>query len=249
MLKLLKDIDPTTPRVTKTNIDGLDRVLGGGLVQGSTAIVAGTPGVGKSTILSQLCGEIAKQQKKILYVAGEESLEQIKQRFVRLNINSSHIYLIHTTSLEDVKKVWKEHDFDLVIVDSLQTIYSTEIKNMPGTPTQIRLTLMTLYEMAKRDRRTLIFIGQSTKSGTIAGASTLQHMVDMTLWLDRTPDCRILKVIKNRYGDADQYWEFDLASNGAVDKFEISEDKPRRWTAGAIGFWVILALFVLIVIL
>lgn len=208
-----------------TGISEFDRVLGGGLVQGSLVLVAGDPGIGKSTILLQASGELCKKDKKVLYVSAEESASQIKLRADRLGIANANLYIYPQTNFELIKKYIKEMNPDMVVVDSIQTIYSTEIQSMAGSVSQIRECCNSLMQIAKQENITIIVIGHVTKEGNIAGPKVLEHMVDTVINFegDKYKSYRILRSIKNRFGNTSEVGIFEMCDKGLQEVINPSE--------------------------
>ena len=202
----------------KTGIYGFDNLVGGGLVPGSTMLFAGEPGVGKSTLLLQLAAAFAKQDK-VLYISGEESMSQIKLRADRLGAVNPQIYCSENIALEDILLLVENLNPKLMIIDSLQMVYSRASKVMPGSPSQMKKVLLKLISLAKEKDMVLITIGHSTKSGMIAGLLTLQHMVDATMFMSISEEdgIRLLEVKKNRFGAGQEIWEIEMAEHGFKD--------------------------------
>lgn len=219
----LDQIPPIPPPRYLTGMDYWDGVLGGGLVAGSALIVAGSPGSGKSTILAQVAYRLASEARKtVLYVAGEENKEQIKMRTERMGINSGQIYLTENTEVEEIFKALEEIKPEVVILDSLQMLYSPFFKTGPGTPTQMRYALQTLVKAGKSREITMIFVGHSTKSGYIAGLQTLQHAVDVVLFISMNEDgTRLLRANKNRFGSIEPTFILYMEEGGLFDYPEI----------------------------
>lgn len=208
-----------------SNIDGFDRVLDGGIVEGSTIFFAGVAGIGKSTLVLQLCYHISRNHnKKILYVCGEESSQQIKQRAERLKINSDDIFLLEDVKLENIVISAFKYKPDIIVVDSLQMIYTDRLNTKPMTPSQMRYCLMTLCKFAKKTNTTVIFIGHATKTGNIAGLATFQHMVDTVLFLSYNKDNkRVLMVNKNRFGKIGEEWVIEMTDEGLISADQTHE--------------------------
>lgn len=225
MVQPLSQISSTPPICYPTGLPELDSVLGGGLVRGSTVLTAGVPGAGKSTLLLQLANHIANSlNKRVLYLAGEESSKQIKMRAERLKINSSLILLMEKPEVEEVIRVINEAEPEVLIIDSLQMMYSDTSKSAPGTPTQMKYSLLTVSRIARQKEITVIFIGHATKGGYIAGLQTLQHMVDVVLFLRKNEDdSRTLEVHKNRFGETANTWDTEMTSVGLVTRPVVSE--------------------------
>ena len=209
----------------KTNISELDRVLGGGIVQGSLILIAGDPGIGKSTILLQTSGELCKQNKKVLYISAEESASQIKLRAERLGVKSENLYIYPQTNFELIKKHIEEMKPDLVIVDSIQAIYSSLIQSTAGSVSQIRECCNSLMTIAKTNNVSIIVIGHVTKEGNIAGPKVLEHMVDTVIQFegDKYKTYRILRSIKNRFGNTSEVGIFEMGSKGLTEVLNPSE--------------------------
>ncbi len=213
----LNNIIGLPPVHISTGMEFLDRVLGGGIVTGSTMLVAGTTGAGKSTLLLQAASAIAKQ-KKVLYVSGEETKEQIKLRADRLAIASDALLLAEDVDVEAIIKTVDKLHSDLVIVDSLQMLHTETLKAPPGTPSQMRYGLLKLCVFAKAVGTTFVFIGHSTKAGLIAGLQTFQHVVDCVLFLRLQADgTRLLLSPKNRFGATDVFSVLFMNQYGLSD--------------------------------
>lgn len=232
--RVVLDIMPPTPikeikvgseiRVS-TNISEFDRVLGGGLVQGSLVLIAGDPGIGKSTILLQSSGELCKQNKKVLYVSAEESASQIKLRADRLNISHDNLYIYPQTNFESIKYQIEKERPDIVVVDSIQAIYSTDIQSSAGSVSQIRECCNSLMQIAKQENITIIVIGHVTKEGNIAGPKVLEHMVDTVIQFegDKYKSYRILRAVKNRFGNTSEVGIFEMSEHGLSEVINPSE--------------------------
>lgn len=199
----------------KTGLNELDRVLGGGAVRGSLVLVGGAPGIGKSTLLLQICGEIAKNEK-ILYVSGEESQRQLKMRAMRLGVNSGELYILSETDLTQVTAAIEDMKPDVVIIDSIQTMYDTDTASAPGSVTQVRECTMKLMQLAKNTNFTAFVVGHINKEGNIAGPKVLEHMVDCILYFegDRNTSYRILRSGKNRFGSTNEIGVFEMCADG-----------------------------------
>lgn len=216
----LNQIQATAPVRYETGIRGLDFILSGGFVRGSTILASGTTGAGKSTLFLQITDYIANiLHQKVLYIAGEENKEQIKMRANRMLVNSDVIFLSESTEVENITNAILEYKPSLVVIDSLQMIYSLGIKQAPMTPTQMKNGLLKLSKVAKDTNTTIIFIGHATKGGFIAGLQTLQHMVDTILYVNLDTDTgeRYVEVMKNRFGIANLIWKFLITANGVHD--------------------------------
>lgn len=213
-----------------TNIAEFDRVLGGGLVQGSLVLIAGDPGIGKSTILLQTSGLLCKNSnnsgnKKVLYVSAEESANQIKLRADRLDIKAESLYIYPQTNLELIKKEIENIKPDVVIVDSIQAIYTQNIISSAGSVSQIRECSNYLMQMAKNENITVIVIGHVTKEGNIAGPKVLEHMVDTVIYFegDKYKSYRLLRSNKNRFGNTSEVGIFEMGSKGLIEVANPSE--------------------------
>ena len=206
-----------TARVS-TGFGELDRVLGGGLVNGSLVLLGGEPGIGKSTLILQICQKL-KTDEKILYVSGEESGEQIKLRADRLGINNEKLLFLGETDIEIIENAIMEMKPKLVIIDSIQTMYSEEITSTAGSVSQVREITGRIMKMCKTNQITTIIIGHVTKDGNIAGPRVLEHMVDTVLYLEgeRYFSYRILRGVKNRFGSTNEIGMFEMQNEGLVE--------------------------------
>ena len=202
-----------------------DLVLGGGIVEGSLVLIGGSPGIGKSTLLLKIAGNLAKQQKKVLYVSGEESASQIKLRAQRLDAVDSNLYLLSEIDLENIKREIESGDYSLIIIDSIQTIYTPEIPSSPGSVTQVRAITFELMRIAKSKNIPIFIIGHITKEGSIAGPRVLEHMVDCVLYFegDSNSDLRLLRGFKNRFGSTNEVGIFEMDSSGLKDATSMSD--------------------------
>ncbi len=198
-----------------TGIGELDRVLGGGLVEGSVVLLAGEPGIGKSTLLMQLCGQIG-DSCKVLYVSGEESKGQLKMRADRLGVNAEYLYVLTETSIGDILTEYDKLKPDLMVVDSIQTVVAEEIASAGGSVTQVRECASLLINRAKADGASVLIVGHVNKEGGIAGPKVLEHMVDAVLTFEgdrRTPH-RIVRATKNRFGSTNEIGVFEMEESG-----------------------------------
>lgn len=202
----------------KTGVEELDRVLGGGFVNGSLTLLGGEPGIGKSTLILQICNSV-QVDGKILYVSGEESAEQIKLRADRLGINNDNILFLAETDIDIVQNSLEKYDPKFVIIDSIQTMYSEEITSAPGSVSQVREITARIMQVCKQKGITTIIIGHVTKDGSIAGPRVLEHMVDTVLYLEgeRYFTYRILRGVKNRFGSTNEIGMFEMEGNGLVE--------------------------------
>lgn len=207
-----------------TGIGELDRVLGGGAVYGSIVLVGGAPGIGKSTLLLQLCG-MEKGGDEILYVTGEESTNQLKMRAERLGVQPDGLYILAETSIDETCEAVGSIKPKIVIVDSIQTMYNPELSSAPGSVGQVKDCTMTLMRMAKSLGVTVFVIGHVNKDGAIAGPKVLEHMVDCVLYFEgeRATSYRILRAAKNRFGSTNELGVFEMHENGLIDVENPSE--------------------------
>lgn len=221
----------------ETSLDEFDRVIGGGLVAGSTLLLGGDPGIGKSTLLLQVAGVLAAQGREILYVTGEESPEQIKNRAERLGIQTDKIRLATTTDLHDVIAIVSRDFFSFVIIDSIQTLRSREFDSSPGTITQIRESVSSLQDIACSRGIGLLLIGHITKEGAIAGPKVLEHMVDVVLYFEGEKNhlYRILRSEKNRFGSVSEIGIFSIGASGLEPVANPSELFLSERTSGISG--------------
>lgn len=221
----LDEIEMNSEIKMSTNISEFDRVLGGGIVQGSLVLIAGDPGIGKSTILLQTSGELCKTGKKVLYISAEESASQIKLRAERLGVKSNTLFIYPQTNLELIKKHIESMKPDLVIVDSIQAIYTSMIQSSAGSVSQIRECCNMLMHIAKSQNISIIVIGHVTKEGNIAGPKVLEHMVDTVIQFegDKTKTYRILRSIKNRFGNTSEVGIFEMSATGLTEVVNPSE--------------------------
>ena len=201
-----------------TPIEELNRVLGGGLVPASAILVGGDPGIGKSTLLLQLTSQLADSGIKSLYVTGEESAEQVKLRAHRLQVGSTQSYIVAATNVHDILATIDalKHEVKLVVIDSIQTIYSSDYSSAPGTVSQIRAVAHDLITYAKRNDIIMLLVGHVTKDGQLAGPKVLEHMVDTVLYFegDASYHFRILRAMKNRFGSVNEIGIFEMTSGG-----------------------------------
>lgn len=208
-----------------TGINEFDRVLGGGIVIGSLVLVGGDPGIGKSTLLLQMCRELSSKQRKILYISGEESLKQIKMRAERLGQFEGELLLLSETNLDSIEDTIRKLMPEIVIIDSIQTMYKEEIGAAPGSVSQVRETTGTLMQIAKGLGVTIFIVGHVTKEGVVAGPRVLEHMVDTVLYFegDKSVSYRILRGVKNRFGSTNEIGVFEMRDKGLVEVSNPSE--------------------------
>ena len=211
----IAEVETTDELRFETGLSELDRVLGGGAVQGSLVLVGGAPGIGKSTLMLQICDNLCRFAK-VLYVSGEESERQIKLRAERLKVRSENLYLLAETDLGDILEAVAELKPDVVIVDSIQTMYNGELATSPGSVGQVKDCTMALMQMAKGQGVTVFVIGHVNKEGSIAGPKVLEHMVDCVLYFegDSHMSYRILRAAKNRFGATNEIGVFEMGDEG-----------------------------------
>lgn len=204
-----------------TGIKELDRVSGGGLVPGSVILVGGDPGIGKSTLLLQACAKIAELPIKpeVYYISGEEAIDQVRIRAKRLKLENAPVNLASATDVRDIITTLEKSDANVVIIDSIQTMYLEEVESTPGSVSQVRACSYELIKLAKRKGFTLFLVGHVTKQGSIAGPRVLEHMVDTVLYFEgeRGHHFRILRAVKNRYGATDEIGVFEMQDQGLVE--------------------------------
>ncbi|MFH1091524.1 MAG: DNA repair protein RadA [Pseudomonadota bacterium] len=202
-----------------TGLGELDRVLGGGLVLGSSVLLAGEPGIGKSTLVLQAAGGLADQNRRLLYVSGEESPAQLRLRAERLGLDLTRLTVVAENSLEAILDLGRHYDFDLLAVDSIQAVACDDVPSGPGTLVQIRESASRLISMAKSEQRPLWLVGHVTKEGVIAGPKILEHMVDTVLYFEgeRRHNLRILRAFKNRFGSINEIGVFEMKDQGLTE--------------------------------
>lgn len=217
--QLLRDVNLDETIRYSTGMDEFDTVLGGGLVLGSLVLIGGDPGIGKSTLTLQSCGKLAQNGLKTLYVSAEESEKQVKIRANRLKIEDDNLYIMAETNIESIKRGIDEVSPKIVIVDSIQAVYTTEVTSSPGSVSQVRECCSALMTLAKMRGITIIVIGHVTKDGMIAGPKVLEHMVDTVLYFegDRYKSHRLLRTIKNRFGSTNDLGVFKMDDAGLIE--------------------------------
>lgn len=236
----LSAITGATEQRSSVGISELDRVLGGGLVNGAIVLIGGDPGIGKSTLILQAVGKIAEQFGTVLYVSGEESPEQIKLRAERLNINSDHILLLPETVIENVISYSAEMKPSVLVIDSIQTVYTEDLSSAPGSVGQIRESAAKLMYYAKKAQVPVFLIGHVTKEGAIAGPRVLEHIVDTVLYFegDRGHPYRILRTVKNRFGSTNEIGVFEMSDSGLSEVLNPSElflaERPENVSGSAV---------------
>ncbi|HEX2786409.1 MAG TPA: DNA repair protein RadA [Ignavibacteria bacterium] len=234
-IALISDIISNDYERTKTNLDELDRVLGGGLVKGSVLLIGGDPGIGKSTLMLQIANNI--KDKKFLYVSGEESSFQIKLRSDRLKYHLNNFYVVSETNLEIVESVVENEKPEILVIDSIQTIYDPKLESASGTVSQLRDCTSALIKLAKSKGIIVFIVGHITKEGMIAGPKVLEHMVDVVLQFEgeRTHSYRILRGIKNRFGSTNEIGIFEMTDTGLKEVLNPSEVFLSQRNYGASG--------------
>ena len=221
----LSSIETKDEDRVSTRMEELDRVLGGGIVPGSLVLVGGDPGIGKSTLLLQVCQRLTDEGHEVLYVSGEESLKQIKLRAERIGEFSDRLRLFSETNLERISDTIRESKPEVVIIDSIQTMYNEDISSAPGSVSQVRESTSVLMQLGKGLGITIFIVGHVTKEGTVAGPRVLEHMVDTVLYFegDRHASYRILRAVKNRFGSTNEIGVFEMRENGLMEVEKPSE--------------------------
>ena len=237
----LKEINSEEKERTSTGIGELDRVLGGGIVQGSLVLVGGDPGIGKSTLLLQMCYYLSDAGNKVLYISGEESLRQIKLRAERIGECNDNLKTFCETNLDIIEEVLKKEMPQVVIIDSIQTMYREEISAAPGSVSQVRESTSILMQLAKGLNITIFIVGHVTKEGVVAGPRVLEHMVDTVLYFegDRYASYRILRSVKNRFGSTNEIGVFEMRQDGLSEVANPSEYMLSGRPEGASGSVVV----------
>jgi len=215
-----------------SGIEEWDRVLGGGMVEGSLILIGGEPGIGKSTLMIQVVSALVDSGKKVLYVSGEESLAQVGGRARRLGLVAEAVDFLDSVWLENIEKITQEGRYNLVVIDSVQTLISSGLGGSLGSMAQIRYCVSRLMQLAKKNNITILLVGHVTKDGEVAGPRVLEHLVDVVLFFEgeRSEDLRILRVFKNRFGATDETGVFVMAENGLNSVVDVSKQflKERR---------------------
>lgn len=221
----LSDINTEETDRLSTDIAELDRVLGGGIVAGSLVLVGGDPGIGKSTLLLQMCHNLSHKEKNVLYISGEESLKQIKMRAERIGSFTDKLLLLCETNLDIIEDTLRKIKPDVVIIDSIQTMYREDIGSAPGSVGQVRESTSILLQLAKGLNISIFIVGHVTKEGVVAGPRVLEHMVDTVLYFegDRNAAYRILRGVKNRFGSTNEIGVFEMQEKGLAEVENPSE--------------------------
>lgn len=222
---ILKDISLSEDERQTTQIGELDRVLGGGIVPGCLVLVGGDPGIGKSTLLLQVCRNLAEKQVSVLYISGEESLRQIKLRANRIGQFTDKMQLLCETNLEVIREVIERRKPDVVVIDSIQTMFHEDVSSAPGSVSQVRESTNILMQIAKGMGVSIFIVGHVTKEGNVAGPRVLEHMVDTVLYFegDRHASYRILRAVKNRFGSTNEIGVFEMCNTGLEEVKNPSE--------------------------
>ena len=233
----LSDISMKEEEKLLTHMGELDRVLGGGIVPGSLTLVGGDPGIGKSTLLLQVCRELAEDHHKVLYISGEESLKQIKIRANRMGEFADDLLLLCETNLTSIEETIRQINPEVVIIDSIQTMYNENVSAAPGSVSQVRESTGVLMQLAKGLGVSIFIVGHVTKEGTVAGPRVLEHMVDTVLYFegDRHASYRILRGVKNRFGSTNEIGVFEMRESGLAEVKNPSEYMLNGKPEGASG--------------
>lgn len=233
----LSQIEMTYDKRVSTDMKELDRVLGGGIVQGSMVLVGGDPGIGKSTLLLQVCRNLSEHNIKVLYISGEESLQQIKIRAERIGNFGDSLKLLCETNLDTIKAVIDWEKPQIVVIDSIQTMFNEEVSSAPGSVSQVRESTGVLMQIAKGMGISIFIVGHVTKEGVVAGPRVLEHMVDTVLYFegDRHAAYRILRGVKNRFGSTNEIGVFEMRQDGLVEVENPSEYMLSGKPEGASG--------------
>ena len=241
---VLPEIRPLAQERISVGYDEMNRVLGGGLVAGSLTLIGGEPGIGKSTLLLQVAGYIARTAGPVLYVSGEESIEQVKMRAERLDISGEQLYLLSSIEMETIIDAASRMKPALVIVDSIQTTLAAQITSAPGSISQVRECTMQLMQLAKNTHTPVFIIGHVTKEGTVAGPKALEHIADTVLYLEgeRYHTYRLLRGVKNRFGATHEVGVFEMHGEGLIEVPNPSAIFLADRAAGATGSAVVVSM-------
>lgn len=217
--KTLSEIEMNQTARMSTGMGELDRVLGGGIVQGSLVLVGGDPGIGKSTLLLQVCRNLSDAGKKVLYISGEESLQQIRLRAERMGSFTENLLILCETDLQAIRETITRLQPQVVVIDSIQTMYNESVSSAPGSVSQVRESTGVLMQIAKTQNITIFIVGHVTKEGVVAGPRMLEHMVDTVLYFegDRHASYRILRGVKNRFGSTNEIGVFEMREEGLAE--------------------------------
>ena len=237
----MEDIAVDAEERSGTGMGEFDRVLGGGMVAGSLVLVGGDPGIGKSTLLLQMCRSASEQGKRVLYISGEESLKQIKLRGMRIGSFSGRLLLLCETNLTVIAETIRRVQPEIVVIDSIQTMFHEDITSAPGSVSQVRESTNVLLQLAKGLTVTIFIVGHVTKEGTVAGPRVLEHMVDTVLYFegDRYASYRILRAVKNRFGSTNEIGVFEMGAAGLREVENPSEymlnGRPRQSSGSVVS--------------
>ncbi len=223
--KPLSEIEMNQAARMSTGMGELDRVLGGGIVQGSLVLVGGDPGIGKSTLLLQVCRNLSDAGKKVLYISGEESLQQIRLRAERMGSFTENLLILCETDLQAIRETITRLQPQVVVIDSIQTMYNESVSSAPGSVSQVRESTGVLMQIAKTQNITIFIVGHVTKEGVVAGPRVLEHMVDTVLYFegDRYASYRVLRGVKNRFGSTNEIGVFEMRTSGLAEVANPSE--------------------------
>lgn len=240
----IEDVQAGAEIHQRTGMEEFDRVLGGGIVEGSLTLIGGEPGVGKSTLLLQICHLLARQGKRVLYVSGEESARQIKLRAVRLKADRSDMMLLCENAMDAIEERLNEIQPDYAVIDSIQTVYRPEMASAPGSVSQVRECASLLMRYAKTSGCAVLLVGHVTKEGAIAGPRVLEHMVDVVLYFegDYQREYRLLRAVKNRFGSVNELGVFEMTGEGMEAVENASETMLSQRASGASGSVVFCAM-------
>ncbi len=239
-----RDIEAGAQIYIPSGIAELDRVLGGGIVEGSLTLVGGDPGIGKSTLLLQVCAHLSQAGKKVLYISGEESARQIKLRAQRLGVDHTDILILAENAMDAIEEKLNQIQPDFAVIDSIQTMYRPEMGSAPGSVSQVRESAALLMRYAKTMGCALFLVGHVTKEGAIAGPRILEHMVDVVLYFegDHQHEYRLLRAVKNRFGSVNELGIFEMTGDGMRTVENASETLLSQRARGASGSCVLCAL-------
>lgn len=234
---LLRDIPEDVAVRSSTGISELDRVLGGGIVEGALMLIGGDPGIGKSTLLLQVCAHLCQGGKRVLYISGEESAKQLKLRANRLGISVPNLYVLAENALDAVEEKLRQLQPDVAVVDSIQTMYRPELASAPGSVSQVRECTSLIMRLCKESGTATFLVGHVTKDGAIAGPRMLEHMVDVVLYFegDRQQEYRLLRAVKNRFGSVNELGVFQMTEKGMQMVPNPSEQLLSHRAKGASG--------------
>lgn len=235
-VKRLNEIEGSDEIRFSSGMSELDRVLGGGAVKGSLVLLGGTPGIGKSTLLLQICESVCQKQL-VLYASGEESEQQLKLRAVRLGVSSSNLLVLSETCLDDILSACETYKPEVLIIDSIQTLFLSKSDSAPGSVSQVRDCTMALLQYSKKSNTTVFIVGHVNKDGAIAGPKMLEHMVDCVMYFegDKNGAYRLLRTAKNRFGSTNEIGVFEMRNNGLVEVPNPSEALLRGRPKAASG--------------